>query len=42
MEQFEMTFDDSTIAAVATPAGQGGIAVVRVSGKDALAIVGGA
>lgn len=37
-----MTFDDSTIAAVATPAGQGGIAVVRVSGKDALAIVGGA
>lgn len=37
-----MTLDDSTIAAVATPAGQGGIAVVRVSGKDALDIVGDA
>ena len=30
---------DDTIAAVSTPAGVGGIAVVRVSGPDALAIV---
>jgi tRNA modification GTPase len=33
-----MLYDD-TIAAVATPAGEGGIGIVRVSGPDALAIV---
>lgn len=32
----------STIAAVSTPAGTGGIAVVRISGPDAIEIVGGA
>ena len=30
---------DDTIAAVATPMGEGGIAIVRVSGKDSLAIL---
>ncbi len=30
--------EDRTIAAVSTPVGSGGIAVIRVSGKDALAI----
>ena len=35
-----MLYDfDDTIAAVATPAGQSGIGVVRVSGRDALAVV---
>jgi tRNA modification GTPase len=29
---------EDTIAAIATPAGQGGIGIVRVSGKDAIAI----
>jgi tRNA modification GTPase len=33
-----MLYDD-TIAAVATPAGEGGIGIVRVSGPDALAIL---
>lgn len=32
----------STIAAVSTPAGTGGIAVIRISGLDAIEIVGGA
>ena len=30
---------DDTIAAIATPLGQGGIGIVRLSGKKALAIV---
>lgn len=34
-------FDDSTIAAAATPAGAGAIAVIRVSGKQAIGIVDG-
>src|SRR5580692_8296163 len=29
---------DDTIAAIATPLGEGGLAVLRISGKDALAI----
>lgn len=33
-------FKEDTIAAVATPPGKGGIGIVRVSGKDALAIAG--
>jgi tRNA modification GTPase len=32
--------DNSTICAVSTPAGQGGIALVRVSGKESLSICG--
>ena len=32
-----MSFDEGTIAAIATPLGQGGIAVIRISGKDAIA-----
>ena len=35
MEQFEV----NTIAAISTPAGVGGIAVIRVSGPDAIKIV---
>jgi tRNA modification GTPase len=31
---------DDTIAAIATPLGEGGLAVVRVSGRDALQVVG--
>lgn len=38
MEQFEV----NTIAAISTPAGVGGIAVIRVSGPDAISIVDGA
>jgi len=34
-----MTFQNETIAAISTPAGSGGIAVVRVSGTNAIAIV---
>ncbi|HNV52053.1 MAG TPA: hypothetical protein PKM28_04140, partial [Tenuifilaceae bacterium] len=30
--------DDSTIVAIATPAGMGAIAVIRLSGKDSIAI----
>lgn len=30
---------DDTIAAIATPPGEGGIAIVRISGKDALPIL---
>src|SRR3954453_6117618 len=32
---------DDTIVAIATPAGRGGIGVVRVSGPGALAVAGG-
>ncbi|MDE5875010.1 MAG: tRNA uridine-5-carboxymethylaminomethyl(34) synthesis GTPase MnmE, partial [Muribaculaceae bacterium] len=39
MEQFEINGENSTIVAVATPPGQGGIAVIRVSGKDAIRLV---
>lgn len=38
MEQFKI----NTIAAISTPAGMGGIAVIRVSGPDAFRIVDGA
>ncbi len=33
-----MKHDDDTIAAIATPIGEGGISVIRISGKDALEI----
>lgn len=36
---FDVTRDRKTIAAVATPSGHGGIAVIRVSGSDAAALV---
>ena len=43
MEQTQLimqhTDSERTIAAIATPAGQGGIAVIRVSGRDAFDIV---
>ena len=29
---------EDTIAAIATPAGQGGIGIVRISGKEAIAV----
>lgn len=35
----QLTDSERTIAAIATPAGQGGIAVIRVSGRDAFDIV---
>lgn len=35
----QQTDSERTIAAIATPAGQGGIAVIRVSGRDAFDIV---
>lgn len=35
----QLTDSEHTIAAIATPAGQGGIAVIRVSGRDAFDIV---
>ncbi|MES2345720.1 MAG: tRNA uridine-5-carboxymethylaminomethyl(34) synthesis GTPase MnmE, partial [Chlamydiota bacterium] len=39
MEFVHRPYDpNETIAAVATPPGEGGIAVIRISGKDALAI----
>ena len=31
--------DDDTICAISTPAGMGGIAVIRISGRDAMPIV---
>ena len=34
-----MIFQNETIAAISTPAGSGGIAVVRVSGGNAIAVV---
>lgn len=33
-----MKFNDDTIAAVSTPLGYGGIAIIRISGKDAFAV----
>ena len=33
-----MRTDDDTIAAIATPLGEGGIGIVRVSGRDSLSI----
>ncbi len=33
-----MLFDDSTIAAIATPEGSGGIGIIRISGSDAVKI----
>ena len=33
-----MNCSDDTIAAISTPAGEGGIGIVRISGKDAIAI----
>ncbi len=39
MEQFEVTASTDTIAAISTPAGSGGIAVIRVSGPLAIPIV---
>ncbi len=35
----KMTVFDTTIAALSTPPGKGGVALIRVSGKDAIAIV---
>jgi len=35
-----MNYPDDTIAAIATPVGQGGIGIVRLSGPDAIAISG--
>jgi tRNA modification GTPase len=32
------TYDEDTIAAIATPAGEGGIGIIRLSGQCALAI----
>ncbi|MDE6753166.1 MAG: tRNA uridine-5-carboxymethylaminomethyl(34) synthesis GTPase MnmE [Muribaculaceae bacterium] len=40
MEQVKVGMQQDTIAAISTPPGVGGIAVVRVSGRDALRIVG--
>ena len=34
-----ITMTDDTICAISTPAGVGGIAVARVSGKDAISLV---
>ena len=42
MEQIGKMTSSDTICAVSTPAGTGGIAVVRVSGNDAVATVAGA
>ena len=33
-----LMFPDDTIAAIATPLGEGGLAVIRISGKDALVV----
>src|SRR3972149_2504287 len=33
-----MNFEQETIAAISTPRGAGGIAVIRISGKDAIGI----
>src|SRR4051812_46148977 len=35
-----MSFDSSTIVAIATPPGQGGIGVIRMSGAEAASIAG--
>jgi len=34
-----MNFPDDTIAAVSTPPGEGGIGIIRLSGKDAIAVI---
>ena len=36
----DILYQSDSIAAIATPVGEGGIAVIRVSGKDAIAKVG--
>lgn len=33
-----MNYSDDTIAAIATPVGEGGIGIIRLSGKDAVDI----
>src|SRR3989304_8255677 len=38
MPQFYLTNED-TIGAIATPPGEGGIAVIRISGRDAISIL---
>ena len=35
-----INFDDYTIAAIATPIGEGGLGVIRISGKEAIAVAG--
>ena len=40
MEQLNISKNNDTICAISTPAGVGGIAVIRVSGKDTFNIVG--
>ncbi|MGB3241819.1 MAG: hypothetical protein WBB66_03115, partial [Candidatus Omnitrophota bacterium] len=35
-----MNVNSDTIVAVSTPPGEGGIGIVRLSGKEALAVVG--
>ena len=42
MEPISLNFDIDTIAAVSTPPGRGGVAVIRVSGQEARKIVGSA
>ncbi len=37
--QYDMIIQEDTIAAIATPVGEGGISVIRVSGKDAIEMV---
>lgn len=39
MEQFKIITNTETIAAVSTPSGTGGIAVIRISGPEAISIV---
>ncbi|HJZ04662.1 MAG TPA: hypothetical protein VJ327_02235, partial [Patescibacteria group bacterium] len=38
MPQFYFPSED-TVAAIATPPGEGGIAVIRISGRDAISIL---
>lgn len=35
---YEMYSQDETIAAIATPPGEGGVAIIRISGKEAIAV----
>ena len=42
MEPFPITTNNDTIAAIATPAGMGGLAIIRVSGPEAVNIVNSA
>ena len=39
MEQFKMTLQSDTIAAISTPSGMGGIAVIRISGPEAINLI---